>query len=107
MAFVPGKFNGGTTPAKLSSILGTTSKQFRQFTLYADPDNTGTVYYGRSNVTSVPANELGKLKAGISINLGPQDSERPFVVDTESLYVVGSAASQVLWVIANTEDGRR
>lgn len=106
MALVMGKFNGGTTRAKLSAVLGVNAKQFRQFTLYADPDNTGSLYFGGVDVTSVPANEHLKLKAGISMNLGPQSNDRPFVVDTDSLYVVGSAASQVLWIIANTDDGR-
>ncbi len=106
MALVLGKFNGGTTRAKLSAILGVNAKQFRQLTLYADPDNSGSVYLGPVTVTSVPANETGRLKAGVSLNLGPQNSDRPFVVDTDRTYVVGSAASQVLWVIANTDDGR-
>jgi hypothetical protein len=106
MALVLGKFNGGTTRAKLSAVLGVSTKQFRQFTLYADPDNTGSLYFGPVGVTSVPANEKLKLKAGISMNLGPQSDQRPFVVDTDSLYVVGSAASQTLWIIANTDDGR-
>lgn len=106
MALVLGKFDGGTTRAKLSAVLGVSAKQFRQLTLYADPDNSGSLYFGGVTVTSVPANEKLKLKAGISMNLGPNDCDRPFVVDTDSIYVVGSAASQVLWIIANTDDGR-
>lgn len=106
MALVLGKFDGGTTRAKLSAVLGVSSKQFRQFTLYADPSNTGALYFGGVDVTSVPANEHLKLAAGVSVNLGPQSNDRPFVVDTDATYVVGSAASQVLWIIANTEDGR-
>lgn len=106
MALVLGKFNGGTTPAKLSAVLGVNTKQFRQLTLYADPANTGSIYLGASNVTSVPANEKLKLAAGISMNLGPSANDRPFVVDTDSTYVVGSAADQILWLIANTDDGR-
>jgi hypothetical protein len=106
MALILAKFNGGTTRAKLSAILGVSTKQFRQFTLYADPDNSGSVYLGPATVTSVPANETGRLKAGVSINLGPQDCDRPFVVDTDRLYAVGSAASQVLYLIVNTDDGR-
>lgn len=105
MALVLGKFNGGTTRAKLSAVLGVSGKQFRQFTLYAAPGNTGTVRFGTVTVTDV-ANEKLALAAGTSMNLGPNDSDRPFVVDTDSIYVVGSAAAQVLYVIANTEDGR-
>jgi len=105
MALKMAKFNGGTTPASLASVLGFSGKNFRQFVVWADPDNTGSVYLGGSDVTSAPANEHLKLKADKSVNLGPQDAGRPFVVDTDGWYVVGSAASQILWVIANTDDG--
>lgn len=105
MALFLGKFNNGATRQRLSAVLGTTQKTFRQFTLYADPDNGGTIYIGGVDVTSAPANEHLKLKAGISMNLGPQSDARPFIVDTEAWYVVGSGAGQVLWVIANTDDG--
>ncbi len=105
MALVLAKFDGGTTPASLASILGTgVKKHFRQFVIWADPDNSGSVYLGGSDVTSAPTNEHLKLKADKSLNLGPSDAQRPFVVDTEHWYVVGSAASQVLWVIVNTDD---
>lgn len=99
-----GKFDGGATPATLASVLGSTKKNFRQFDLYCDPDNTGSVYLGGSDVTSVPANEHLKLGKGVTLNLGPKGSERPFVIDTETWYVVGSAASQVLYVIALADD---
>ncbi len=105
MALILAKFDGGTTPAKLSAVLGVTKKHFRQFTLYADPANSGSVYIGGSDVTSAPANEHFRLAAGLSFNLGPQDAQRPFVVDTDTWYVVGSAASQILYVLANTDDG--
>jgi hypothetical protein len=106
MALFLGKFNGGTTRAKLSAVLGTSEKSFRQFTIYADAGNTGSVYIGPSTVTSVPANERLKLAAGVSMNLGPQSGDRPFVVDTEEWYVVGSAAGQVLFIQDVTDDGR-
>ncbi len=48
MALVLAKFDGGTTPASLASILGTgVKKHFRQFVIWADPDNSGSVYLGR------------------------------------------------------------
>jgi len=106
MSLQLGKFDGGTTRAKLSAVLGVTGKQFCQFTLYADPDNSGSLYIGGVDVTNVPANEHLKLKAGVILNLGPVSGDRPFVVDTDHWYVVGSAASQVLWIVANTDDGR-
>lgn len=105
MAVILGKFNGGTNRASLASVLGQASKRFRQFSLYADPANGGSVYVGGVDVTSAPLNDHLRIAAGASINLGPQSNDRPFIVDTESWYVVGSAAGQILYLIANTDDG--
>ena len=106
MALKLGAFDGGTMRASLASVLGISAKQFRQFMLYADPDNTGNIFLGDVTVTSAGANRTLKIPPGISINLGPDGADRPFVVDTDALYCVGSAAAQVLFVIANTDDGR-
>lgn len=103
---VLGKFNGGATRSKLSDVLGTTAKQYRQFTVWADAGNTGSVHLGPSTVAAAGTDAKLTLAAGQSVNLGPQGSDRPFVVDVERLYCVGSAASQVLYVIANVDDGR-
>jgi hypothetical protein len=105
MALVLGKFKSATR-VKLSDTLGITAKQFRQFVLYADPANGGSVYAGGSTVTGVPANEKLRLAAGASLNLGPDNADRPFVVDIEALYLIGSDANQICYVIANTDDGR-
>lgn len=99
------KKHTGTTAAKLSAVLGSSGKQFRQFTVYADPDNAAAAYLGPSTVTSVGANRVTKLKPGISISLGPQSNDRPFVVDTDALYVVAAAAEDVYFIV-NSEDGR-
>jgi hypothetical protein len=100
------KKHTGTTPAKLSAVLGTSLKHFRQFTVYADPDNAAAAYLGPSTVTSVGANSVTKVKPGISISLGPQSDARPFIVDTDRLYVVAAAAESVYFIV-NTDDGRR
>lgn len=106
MALIPAKFKSATA-VKLATTLGHARKHFRQFTLYADPANTGSIYLGLANVTGVPANELLKIAAGVSVNLGPQNNERPFVVDTDRHYLVGSDANQICWVVVNTDDGHR
>lgn len=94
------------TAVTFASVLGTgVGKRFRQFTLYADPDNAGSCYFGGSNVTGVPANEKLKLKAGLSMNLGPESGARPFTVDLDSLYFVGSDANQICYFIVETDDG--
>lgn len=91
------KFNGGTTSAKVSAVLGHTKKRFKQFSYWADPDNSGRVRLGGSDVTDV-ANDDQSLEAGRSVTFGPFNE--PFVLDTESLYVVGSAAGQICYFAA-------
>lgn len=98
MALPLGKFKSATA-VKASAVLGVPGKQFRQFILYADPNNTGSIYAGESDVTGVPANEKLRLAAGVSVNLGPGGRDW-FVVDTDQLYLVGSDADQVCYIIA-------
>jgi len=99
------KKHTGDTAAQVSAVLGVSTKQFRQFTVYASPDNAAMAYLGPSTVQDDgTAHDLG-INTGLSINLGPQDSERPFVVDTDRLYVV-AAAGEIVYFIVNTEDGR-
>lgn len=105
MALILAKLKSATA-VKLSAALGIDHKQFRQFIVWADDDNTGNIYIGKSNVTGVPANELMKLKPTKSVNFGPVSCERPFVVDTDRWYAVGSDANQVLWIQALVEDQR-
>lgn len=100
------KKHTGTVAAKLSTVLGTSLKHFRQFTVYGDPDNAAAAYLGPSTVTSVGANATTKLKPGISISLGPQSDARPFIVDTDRIYVVAAAAENVYFIV-NTDDGGR
>lgn len=100
------KKHTGSTRAKLSAVLGTSLKHFRQFTVYADADNAAAAYLGPVTVTSTGTDHVTKIKPGISISLGPQSNERPFVVDTERLYVVAAAAENVYFIV-NTDDGGR
>ena len=72
----------GTTPIKVSFNIRPTL-----VTISADPDNTGTVYYGGSTVASTGANAVGFLRAGESVSLN-------FDTITGSLYIVASVAAQ-------------
>lgn len=106
MALILKKYTGGAVE-QLSAVLGTGKKQFRQFSMFADSGNgAGGVYVGPSTVTNAPANEVLSLAAGVSLNLSPQLAERPFVVDTDELYVVGANAGDILWLQAVTDDAR-
>lgn len=97
MALVKGKFDGGTTRASLGTILGYHKKLFSEITLFADKDNTGSVFWGPVTVTSVPANEEMEFKAGDTITIRPG---KDFELDPDSEYVVGSEAGQKFYAIA-------
>ena len=100
------KKHTGNVATKVSTILGTTAKRFRQFTIYGDPDAAGISYLGPSTVVAAGTDHTSKIKPGISISLGPQANERPFTVDTEQLFAVAQAGEN-LYFIVNTDDGGR
>jgi len=80
-----GKVSVGTTAVAVT-FTGTTYS----IIITADQDNTGTLYIGKSNVTSAGANALCYLKSGERIMLDYDDSDN-------SLYVVSDTASQNFW----------
>lgn len=98
-----GTFNGGTTRAKLSAVLSHTQQDFYEIEVVADQDNTGTVYGGPVTVTDAGVDAVFALKQGQSWRIAPGS---PFLMNLENLYVVGSAASQKLYVKAVRAAGR-
>jgi hypothetical protein len=106
MALKSGQFDGGTTRAKVSSVISHTRKDWFEIEFVADPDNTGTVYLGPVTVDNAGTDAVMKLKAGYSKRFGPYH-QGSFQLDPTTLYVVGSAASQVCYVNAITAEGRR
>ena len=59
----------------------------RAIIILANTSNTGTIYIGKSNVTSAGANAFSFLEAGESIEIDYNDS-------TNALYAVSDIASQ-------------
>jgi len=107
MALKGGLFDGGTARAKVSTVISYTRKDFFEIEFVADPNNTGQVYLGTVAVSSVGANAFIQLNAGYSKRYGPYHSGGGFVLDPTTLYVIGSAASQVCYINAITAEGRR
>lgn len=105
MALKAGLFDGGTTRAKVSTVISHTKQDFYELELYADADNTGSVYWGPVTVASTGANAYGELKAGYTKRWYVGGA--PFRIDTTALYVVGSAASQKCYINGITAEGRR
>jgi len=99
------KKHTGNTPTKISAVLGTSQKQFRQFTVVGDPDSAGDAFLGPSTVVAAGTNHTFRIKPAGSFNLGPAGTDRPFVFDTDTNYVVAQAAENVYFVVV-TEDGR-
>lgn len=100
-----GTFDGGATRAKVSAVASHTRQDFYEVELTADPDNTGLVYGGPVTVTTGAVDAVFALKAGMSWRLFMGGT--PFRFNPEALYVVGSAASQKLYVRLVTAEGRR
>jgi hypothetical protein len=106
MALKSGRFNGGTTRAKVSTVISHTRQDLFEIEFVADPTNTGSVYLGPVTVDLSGTDAYMKLIAGAAKRFGPYN-QGSFQIDLEALYVVGSAASQVCYVNAITADGRR
>jgi hypothetical protein len=106
MALKAGQFNGGTTRAKVSTVIGYTRQDLFEIEFVADPENTGKVYLGPVTVDLNGVAATMQLNAGASKRFGPYN-QGSFRMDLTALYVVGSAASQVCYVNAITAEGRR
>jgi hypothetical protein len=106
MALKGGRFNGGTTRAKVSTVISYTRQDLFEIEFIANPTNSGTVYLGPVTVDLNGVDAYTPLVAGASKRFGPYN-QGSFQMDLESLYVVGSAASQVCHISAITADGRR
>lgn len=106
MALKAGKFDGGTTRAKVSTVISHTRQDWFEIEFVADPDNTGQVYLGPVTVTQAGVDATLQLNAGFSKRFGPYN-QGSFQLDPTTLYVVGSAASQVCYINGITAEGRR
>jgi len=78
-----GKISVGTTAVEVTFTITPT----KSILLSADINNTGTLYWGKSNVASDGSNACGTLEAGESIAIDYDDVSNP-------LYVVASIAAQ-------------
>lgn len=107
MALKGGLFNGGTTRAKVSTVLGFSRKDWFELEFVADPDNSGQVYLGPVTVDNTGTDAYIQLNAGYSKRFGPYNAGGGFVLDPTTLYVVGSAASQICYINGITAEGRR
>lgn len=81
---------GGKVSVGTTAVEATFAGETKVIIITADKDNTGTLYVGKSNVTSTGGNAITFLEVGDAISLNYDDSTNP-------LYVVGSASSQAFW----------
>lgn len=80
-----GKVLVGTTPVEVT-FLGVT----KSIIISADSLNTGVLYVGKSDVTSVGENAIIFLNAGETLEMDYDDA-------STAVYVVSSKASQTFW----------
>jgi len=80
-----GKTAVGTTAVEIA-FTGVTES----IIISADIDNAGTLYIGKSNVTTAGANAIAFLEAGETITMDYDDT-------TNSLYVIASQVTQNFW----------
>jgi len=81
---------GGKISVGVTAVEVTFSGTTRSVIVSADIDNSGTLYIGKSSVTSAGANAIAFLEPGESLTLNYDDV-------TNAIYVVASIASQNFW----------
>lgn len=81
---------GGKVAVGLTAVEVTFTGTTRIIIIQADASNSGTLYVGKSTVTSAGANALAVLAPGDSISLNYNDA-------SQALYVCASVAAQNFW----------
>ena len=81
---------GGVVVVGTTAVAVTFTGVTKAIIISADIANTGTLYVGKSNVTSAGANAFACLEAGESLTIEYDDA-------TNAVYVVASIAAQNFW----------
>ena len=81
---------GGIVAVGVAAVAMTFTGTTKSIILSADLANTGTLYVGKSTVTSAGANAFAYLEAGESLTIEFDDN-------TNAVYVVASIAAQNVW----------
>jgi hypothetical protein len=86
-------FEGGPVTVGTSAVELTFSGTTVTIIIQSDPDNTGRVWVGKSNVTSAGANAMTQLEPGDGLELSLDDS-------SNAVYAVSDTASQNVFKMA-------
>src|SRR3970040_2860004 len=90
-----GPVTGLSTAKSLTTLLAVSPREdFSTITLRAKTDNAGTVFIGRSNVTTT-TNQLAYLDRGEALSV---DITRGFA-NTDQLFLIGTVGTDVVYVI--------
>jgi len=81
---------GGKVAVGVTAVEMTFTGATKSIILSADLANTGTLYVGKSTVTSAGVNAIAYLEAGESLTIEFDDN-------TNAVYVVASIAAQNVW----------
>ena len=83
-------YGGGTNAVGTAEVQVVITGVPESIIIKADSTNTGRIYIGKTGVTAAGANALTYLEAGEDITLDYDDTDN-------ALYVIASAAAQVVW----------
>jgi hypothetical protein len=89
----PTDFEGSPITVGTTAVEITFSGTTRAVQVQADHDNTGTIWYGKSNVTNAGANAMGRLEAGEAVQFDYNDA-------SNALYAISDTASQTVFKLA-------
>lgn len=93
--YEPTQFEGGEVTVGTSAVELTFTDQTKTILIQADHDNTGSIWIGKSNVTS-STNRMARLMAGESVTISLNDTSDP-------IYAVSDSAGQTVYKMGSTQ----
>lgn len=86
-------FEGAPVAVGTSAVEMTFVGTPKSIMLQSDPDNTGRVWFGKSNIDNTGANAMGQLEAGDAVTVDLDDA-------SNAIYTVSDIASQNVFKLA-------
>jgi len=87
--------NGGPVTVGTSEVEVTFTGTTKSVMIQADPDNTGSVWFGLTGVTNSGGNAFAQLEPGDAVTMGFDDS-------SNALYAISDTAAQNIFKMALT-----
>jgi len=88
-------YNGGPVTVGTTAVELTFTGSTKSVMIQSDPDNTGKIWVGGSNITNAGANAMAQLEPGDAISVDLDDT-------SAALYAISDTASQNVFKLALT-----